>query len=650
MKVSLLYGKKRMVVEIGENDTVQHLKEFFRDYYSLNLKSSGDTEDLILTISYAGAFLQDDWILSDIGILPGTVLQCHLKSRDKIFMRAYAAFNNKYYDFTNPIDVDKTTVADFKTMIQDISGLPVSMVRLYKEANGPEMFDSKLLDSYDVMLGDTIHIDIWDGMGDLLQSAWAGDVTATMNSIVSHAEDPALHKYQLRVALYIASFYGYIQLVSLLLKSGARCDDAIGEHPARDWCKDSMSHPLCLRTPAHAATQNGKISCLRLFIHHNRACILAKDGNGWTPTGVARRYQQRDCFKLLITEQFRTQRYSGLSLSMYGKVRKWCDRARDRVGCYKTTDPLFPVLLASTDKTGHGAGVGSPIQLNGFGNSIQTSASKLNRSKIDAKNQWLWPRREELSDIAKRAGDRKMPRKYYRTLPSLRKQQSFKAKGLLRRSSSLESRGSVRSNGKSRPENNEKPRLKARFSPDTVDVSLSASTEKLKLHRTVSEPAKELQCKCSDCRECSCGGAVHLPQIHKPVMRTRKVSNQDSFFITQDGKKFGDVIHEETEQKDVIAVAKEEQNGGTTKMRRSPRGVRNTNKALTEQAHSVIKQATGQTSKELAMSSLEVGDTFTAMGWLRRLHLATNYNKKTLLRRMRDRGQSLTKDSCAAVE
>lgn len=631
MKITLLYRKKRTVVEIGESDTVGQLKSFFRYQYSLNLKSAGESENMILTILFAGSRLKDDWIISDIGILPGSVLQCYLQSRDKIFLRALCGFNKKIYDFTSPISVDETTVGDLKRMIQEMSGIPVTVMRLCKNPPSLEMYDDKTLDDYDIMIGDTINVDIWDGMGDFLLSAFAGDVTITMNALVNPAEDPALHKYQLRVALCIASFHGYLQLISQLLKSGARCDDPVGEHPARSWCSGSLHHPLSLQTPTHAAAQTGKITCLRLFIHHNPACILPRDGYGCTPTGVARKYGQRECFKLLITEQFRKQQYSGLSLSVYAKVRKWCDRARDRVAYYRS-EPGIPVLLATLDKTGHTAMVGAPIQMNGFGDSIQTSASKLNKTKIDTKSQWLWPKREQLGNMVKFLDEGRGPKRLYRTLPSVRKQNSFKAKNIVTRNSSLESVATVKGHFKRKDGGTEvNPRLRSKLSSESCKCSRKSYVQSN--HEQITGDG----CKCKDCLKCSCGGRFRLPDINDS--KSMNFSGP-SFFITQDAQ--NNDIKEESESVCSTSASLERKAAKEPSLKVSPRPAKNSSRELTEQAHHVIEQATGQTSRDLARSSLEVCETFTAVGWLRRLHLATNYNRKTLLRCMREKGHHLT--------
>jgi len=632
MKILLQYGRKRSVFEIGENDTVGSLKTLLKDQYSLNLKSSGDSEDMILKIAYAGSQLKDEWIISDIGILPGSVLQCSLESRDKIYLRAYSGFNKRTYDFTTPITLDETTIEEFKSMIQDISGIPVTMMRLCKTPNGLEMYDGKTLSDYDVMLGDTMHIDIWDGMGDFLLSVFAGDVTTTMNSLVEFAEDPMLHQYQLRVALFIASFHGYLQLVSQLLKSGARCDSPVGVHPARSWYQNSFAHPLSLQTPTHAAAQNGKITCLRLFIHHNPACILPRDGFGRTPTGVARKYGQKECFKLLVAEQFRAQKYSGLSLSVYGKVRKWCDRARDRVAYYRL-DSNFPVLLATSDKSGHSAVVGSPIQMNGFGDNIQSSASKLDKTKVDTKAQWLWPRREEFSNMVKISDDKKVPRTLYRALPSVR---NFNTRNVVRRSSSLDSVRSTTSNsnkGETDKSDGVNGRVRLKTKPSGEFPVCTCRENASKANFSSSKEYK--------CQKCGFSSTVKLPNIQ--ASKAKSLSNLGSFFITQDIRNGDNTIEEEVKPADPASAPLATKTAAPKDTSRH--SIKDPNKLLTKQAHSFIEQTTGQNSRDLARSSLEVCETFTTMGWLRRLNLATNYNRKTLLRYMRDKGHRLSTEA-----
>ena len=673
MKVGLVYEKTKLTIDVGDNDTIGNMKAFLKDHLCLNMKASGETEDLFLHIKFAGSYLQDDWILADIGILPGSTLQCILQSREKTFLRAYSVFNNKYYDFITPMSVASTNIEVLKGLVQDLSGIPVSMFRLCKKPGELELHDAKVLADYDIRIGDTVYIDIWDGMSDFLVSVFAGEVTDTMDLIVGIFDDPMLHRYQLRVALFIASFQGNIQLAAQLLKSGARCDDPVGEHPARDWCKALVAHPSSLRTPAHAAAQCGRISCLRLFIHHNRACILSKDGNDHTPLAMARRYGQRDIFKLLVTEQFRTIQYAGLSLSTYGKVRKWCDRAKDRVAYYRL-DSNRSMLLASGDKTGLSANVGSLIQLSGFGETIQTSAPKLNKRKLAAKNQWLWPKRDELAGLS--IDNKPTP------LPPLRRQNTyFERKRLAKRTSSLESRTRGRNQKKDLlryttdkksnertilPATIEKKRVSisdARFQPSNQVPNArfhpSDQAPDARFHPSNQAPNARFQasvntesCSCDDYNKISTKNphrdVTGLPNIRRKAQTNETGNNMNGFFITQDVTDSGNHHPDNTDglrtgtSKGASANegGKRGSTGRNKPSRSSARSLPSANTLLAEEAHAVIERATGQSSEQLARLSLELGDSFTGMGWLKRLQLATNYNRNTLLRGMGDKCHS----------
>ncbi len=41
----------------------------------------------------------------------------------------------------------------------------------------------------------------------------------------------------MRVALYIAAFYGNQELATTMIQMGVRADKPVGEHPCRQWCQ-----------------------------------------------------------------------------------------------------------------------------------------------------------------------------------------------------------------------------------------------------------------------------------------------------------------------------------------------------------------------------------------------------------------------------
>lgn len=374
----MLFGGTRHLVDVEVGQTVSDIKSILRKKLDLDTVQSEDGEnDMLMAINYAGSNMEDDWIFTDIGIPPGATLRCELQENVKTYLNVNCSHSNETLRFTDWFDVWETKVGILKTMITEKTGLHVSVFRLVS-AEGKEMYDCHPLKKYSIDYGDTVRLETWNGWGAFLQSATLGQLTPTMKHMVSIHDDPLVFKYQLRVALFIAAHFNYTQLATQLIKSGARCDEPVGEHPVREWCNKEV-HPDHLKTPVHEAAQHGSLNCLQKFVHHNYACILAKDANGLTPCNIARRYKKTECFKLLIAEQFRSRSTSGLTLGIYWRVRKWCERARDRAVVFHKHSPN-PLLLAMENRTYRNAVVGQKVQVDGFGENMQTGTSKIQLS------------------------------------------------------------------------------------------------------------------------------------------------------------------------------------------------------------------------------------------------------------------------------
>lgn len=374
----MLYKGSRHLVDVAVGQTVNDIKGILRKKFDLDTVQNEDGEnDMLLTLNYAGSNLEDDWVFTDISIPPGATLRCELVENIKTYLNVSCSYSNETLQFSEWFDVWDTKVGDLKTMITEKTGLHVSVFRLVSP-EGKEMYDCHPLKKYFVDYGDTILLETWNGWGKFLRAATLGQLTPTLKHMVSINDDPLVCKYQLRVALFIAAHFNYSQLAAQLIKSGARCDEPVGQHPVREWCNKDV-HPDHLKTPVHEAAQQGSLNCLQKFVHHNYACILVKDINGLTPCNIARRYNQTECFKLLIAEQFRSRSTSGLSLGIYWRVRKWCERARDRAIVFHKHSPN-PLLLEMEHRNSRNAVVGQKVQVDGFGENMQTGASKLQLS------------------------------------------------------------------------------------------------------------------------------------------------------------------------------------------------------------------------------------------------------------------------------
>lgn len=383
MRVFVLFNGERHCLDVQSGQTVGEMKQMLRRKFDLDTVQNEDKEnDLVMIIRFAGGSLLDDWIYSDLNIASGVTLKCELVENVKSYLNVYCVYSGETLKFTEMFPVFDTKVSDLRSMIMDKTGLHVSVFRLVTQHDEVEMFDCHYLKDYNINIGDTLRLETWDGWANFLKAATRGHLTPTLKYMVSLNEDPLVAKYQLRVALFIAAHYGYHQLAALLLKSGARSDEPVGEHPIREWCNRDI-HFDHLKTPVHQAAQNGSLVCLRQFVHHNYACILVKDGNGLTPCNIARRFKQTECFKLLIAEQFRSRSMDGLTITLYAKIKKWSERAKDRALVFHKHNPS-PLLLAMEKRTYRKAAVGQKVYVDGYGKRLQTSASKIEFSLVQS--------------------------------------------------------------------------------------------------------------------------------------------------------------------------------------------------------------------------------------------------------------------------
>ena len=378
MRVFVLFEGNRHLLDVEVGQTVSDIKSILREKFDLDTAQNEDgNNDILMVIRYAGSNLEDEWVFSDISIPHGATLRCELRENVKPYLEVFCSYSGDKIRFTDEFDVWDTKVSDLKSMITEKTGLHVSVFRLVT-SEGKEMYDCHSLKKYKVDIGDTIGLETWNGWGEFLTAATKGQLTPTIKHMVSMYDDPLVARYQLRVALFIAAHFDYPQLALQLIKSGARCDEPVGAHPVREWC-NREAHTDHFKTPIHEASQHGSLRCLQKFLHHSYACILAKDGSGLTPSNIARRYRQTECFKLLIAEQFRTRSTAGLTLGVYWRVRRWCERARDRALVFHKHSPN-PLLLAMESRSYGNAVVGQKVQLDGFGDNMQTGTSKLQLS------------------------------------------------------------------------------------------------------------------------------------------------------------------------------------------------------------------------------------------------------------------------------
>ncbi|XP_078598345.1 uncharacterized protein LOC144874260 [Branchiostoma floridae x Branchiostoma japonicum] len=366
MRIFVTFRRERLTVDVETGVTVGQMKREIRDKFSL-VGNDGTHEKKFLVLTFAGSTLQDEWVFSDIGILPGSTIKCALREVDGPTLFVYTAFNGETVTFLDKINFVSGTVSDVRSLVTRRTGLPIGIYRLLAPG-GREMFDCNSLDFYKVELGATLRLETWDGWTEFLQAATTGQAGRVLLQV---AENDMVQRYQYKVALYIAGHYGHADLATSVLKYGAKPDEPIGMHPFREWC-DQDSHPLATQTSIHHTAETGQVSVLRVMIQYNPSCLACKF-QGKNALSVALLAGKREAAIYLISKYWSPVTINNISLSinMYAKVRRWAEGSRERVFLKKGS------VATSLKRSPHkGALVGQGVNVDGFTSSQMTSKTK----------------------------------------------------------------------------------------------------------------------------------------------------------------------------------------------------------------------------------------------------------------------------------
>ena len=307
-------------------------------------------------------------------------------------------FNHKKIYIEENLDVFHCKVAQLRTIVADKTGLPIGVFRLVNKG-GEEMFDCQNLRKYNVTLGQTVQLDVWDGWNDFLKVSIMGYASQVLPSLSPNETEA---RYQLKVALHIAAFFGHVDLAVTLLKIGVRVDEPVGHHPKRMWCTHEETHIDSFTTPIHTAAARGNLNVIRSFVHHDMTCVLATDGNNFTPLQIALKAKQKACALFLITQQWKEIPYghkTSIPLLIYARMKSWYDRASYRApppANHRTSRIMRPIQSL----------VENGILVDGF------SESKMNSKSQSESNRAKWQHYEKELDKSE-------PENYFRLITSI---------------------------------------------------------------------------------------------------------------------------------------------------------------------------------------------------------------------------------------
>ncbi|XP_007938374.2 protein ANKUB1 [Orycteropus afer afer] len=361
MRIFIAFEGSFEPFDVSANETVEAVKLMIKDYFHIPL-SEDKQGRRYLELMYAGAALKDNWSIGDVGVSFCSTLKCFVKEEDKPVLHVFNAVTQETMPITESISLLGKKVSDLRTLITLRCGFPVSVYCL-RTPEGLEMYDCNTLRDYQTEIGITLRLDVWDGWKEFLMGCLLGQKLKVQRYL---SEEGPVHKYQKRVALYIAAFYGYIELTEWALKQGVRPNESVGVHPYRAWCHEAL-HADVSKCPIHAAAESGQLLILKTFVNCSVLCLECKNAAGQTPLTIALKHKHKDCVLYLLNKMWSTISFPKISISMriYIKIKKWILRAHSR-SLNKTQ--LYRARVS-------GARVGDTVMVDGFSKPKMTSQS-----------------------------------------------------------------------------------------------------------------------------------------------------------------------------------------------------------------------------------------------------------------------------------
>ncbi|KAM4693134.1 protein ANKUB1 [Discoglossus pictus] len=331
MRVFIAFDGLCESFDILPDQTVHDVKNMIKEYFHIQL-SDGNQGRRYLELIFAGGVLRDEWVLADVGITLCATIKCILKDEEKPALYICNAVTRQKISIPGDVSLLTATVSELKTLISLKCGFPVSVCCL-RTLQGKEMYNCNALSDYRFDQGEVLRMDVWDGWKEFLGAC----VTGHKHNVQRYlSKEDAVLRYQQRVALYMAAYFGHLELAEWLQKKGVRADEAVGIHPYREWCCET-DHPDITKCPIHAAAEAGQLLILKAFIAYNVLCMQCQNPVGQTPLRICIQYRHKDCVSYLIMKMWSVVSFPKISIpmSIYVKVKLWLFWARKDISVAK---------------------------------------------------------------------------------------------------------------------------------------------------------------------------------------------------------------------------------------------------------------------------------------------------------------------------
>ncbi|XP_032888173.1 protein ANKUB1 [Amblyraja radiata] len=327
MRIFITFDKVCKPFDISGDQTVLSVKLMIKQYFRITLTNDKQGRRFLQLI-YAGAVLEDEWVLADVGMTSYSTVKCILKEEENAILYVFNALTRRTIPIIENSQFLTATVSELKSLVSLKSGLPVSTFRLSTQ-EGTELYNCNKIKDYDIDIGSTLRLDIWDGWKECLMGCLLGHKHIIQQHL---SEEEPVAKFQRRVALHLAAFFGHLDLVDWLLQQGVRADKPVGAHPYREWCQE-IEHPNVNKCPVHAAAEAGQLLPLKALVNNNVLCLECRNPQGHNPLKISIQHRHVACALYLITKAWSVVSFQGLSfpVRIYIKIKHWLHKVQRHV-------------------------------------------------------------------------------------------------------------------------------------------------------------------------------------------------------------------------------------------------------------------------------------------------------------------------------
>ncbi|XP_076434899.1 uncharacterized protein LOC143274838 [Babylonia areolata] len=364
-----LHDGERITLDVNVGMTVRDVREMIQILLNISVDQYKHDKK-VLVLSWAGSDLQDPWVFSDLGIVPGSTIRVNLKEEVKPVLHIHCSHSQDTISLYDNLVIGHMHLDELRSLVSRKTGLPVGIFRLVTKG-GKEMYDGHRLEDYGIDVGHTILLENLDGWNEFLNLAIMGFTPQVVSQI---SPDENTGRYQMKVALFVAAHYGHVDLARAMLRQGVKASEPVGYPPQRMWCTED-GHMDSRKAAVHQAVEMGQLGVLRLFVNNDITVITAKDGQGLAPLNIALRKKIKNCASFLLTKQWskvNITKHFALHIGTYTHLRQWCERAKERT--FMKYGHAKSSLKRRPFQTGPLVGFG--VSVDGFSPSIMTGKSK----------------------------------------------------------------------------------------------------------------------------------------------------------------------------------------------------------------------------------------------------------------------------------